>query len=131
MISKTIIRAYPITVLVKVLTDVQVKEALAKLMKLASFDPARAERIKNKAHTIAYLKEHYEEETKGDKPLSVMATKHKNLVINYFNEISTLQMNANFEMYVDYEKLIHLICHKAEIIEKEKEVNAVESASSN
>lgn len=131
MISKTIIRAYPITVLVKVLTDVQVKDALAKIMKSATFDVARAERIKNKAHTIGYLKEHYEEETKGDKPLSVMATKHKNLVIDYFNEISFIQTNANFEMYVAYEKLIHLICHKAETIEREKEISVAEIAASN
>lgn len=131
MISKTIIRAYPITVLVKVLTDVRVKEALEKMMKLASFDVSRAERIKNKAHTISYLKEHYEEETKGDKPLSVMATKHKNLVVDYLIEISTLQSNTNFEMYVQYENLIHMICHKAELIEKEKEINIPEIAQQN
>ena len=131
MISKTLIRAYPITVLVKVITDVQVKEALAKMMKLGSFDVSRAERIKNKAHTISYLKEHYEEETKGDKPLSVMATKHKNLVIDYLMEISVLQNNANFEMHVEYEKLINIISDKAELIEKEKEINAPELAQQN
>lgn len=129
MIAKTIVRAYPLTTLVKVLTDVTVKEATLKMINDPLIDSSRAERVKNKLYTISYLKSHYEDEIRGDKPLSVMATKHKGLVNDYFNDIANLQNNATFELHKQYQKLIDMICSKAEQAELDKENSTGEIAA--
>lgn len=129
MIAKTISRAYPITVLVKVLTDPMVKEATLRMINDPLIDSSRAERVKNKLYTISYLKSHYEDEIRGDKPLSVMATKHKGLVIDYFKEVVKLQDNATFEFHKQYHKLIDMICSKAEQAELDKENSTGEIAA--
>lgn len=129
MIAKTIARAYPLTTLIKVLTDPMVKEATLKIINDPSTNAHKAERVKNKLYTMLYLKSHYEDEIRGDKPLSVMATKHKGLVTDYFKDVAELQENASFELHKQYKKLIESICSKAEQLELEKENSTGEIAA--
>lgn len=122
MISKAIIRAYPLTTLIKVLSDSEVVKATAMVLKHSAASDYEISEIKNKGFTLSYLKEFYEKDVSGSKPLSAMAAKHKELIVGYFNQLLLLPPSvATYELCRNHNTLLNQIVTVAENIESVKQ----------
>ncbi|WGH24452.1 hypothetical protein EAb13_CDS0034 [Acinetobacter phage EAb13] len=120
----TYIRAYPISTLIQVLDTEKVKKAIAEWSKHAGIGIQRCARIEKMLFTILYLKQHFEENTGGSKPLATMADKHKEMIIEFYKEL--LQINSSQVQLVSgqaFISMLNVISEEAENIEDMKKAS--------
>lgn len=119
--NNTFIRAYPISTLIQVLDSEKVNKAIAEWLKHATHGQQRSSSINNMLFTIKYLKQHFEANTGGTKPLATMADKHKEMIIDFYREL--LDVNASqfqFSSGQSFLGMIRVISDEAELIEENK-----------
>lgn len=121
--AAAIVRAYPITTLISVLTDEIFKAKADNYQTLKKNTIDQFLVLKNKQYVIEYLKNHYLSEVSGSKPLSQMAAKHSKLVLEYTRELLYLDAKATFEQHRDHQKMIEQFLELAESIESNKQTS--------
>jgi len=120
----TYIRAYPISTLIQVLDTEKVNKAIGEWLKHSGIGAQRISNITNMLYTIKYLKQHFEENTGGSKPLATMADKHKEMIIEFYREL--LDVNANqlqFSSGQGFLLMLRALSEAAENIEEMKKAS--------
>lgn len=131
MIYKTILRAYPISDIVTVLTSDNMKNSISKLISSLNEDDPKIQDLLAKKYTIEYLRDHYYREVSGNKPLSLMASKHKDLIMAYLEQILHIHPNATYNRFVGFQAFLKDLTDHLEEMQELKENSTGAVASTN
>lgn len=121
MIYKAIIRAYPISDIVVILTSQVLKQATQQLIETMNADDPDIQKLLSEKYTIEYLKEHYYREVSGSKPLSLMAAKHKDLILNYLKSLLQIHSTSTYNRHVRYQDFVTIFIDALEKLQQDKE----------